>query len=187
METVDPPRLFQYRVDEDNKIIYVSREWEIFARENQSPHLSPAVVLGKSLFQFLAHDETRHLYQILLQRVRSNQQRVMFPFRCDGPALRRFMELEMSPWPGGQVQFESRMVREEPRDAVLLLDASVGRSEALLTICGWCKRVAVAGQWLEVEVVVRQLGLFQSPHLPKLTHGICNDCHERMQHETVDI
>jgi hypothetical protein len=56
-----------------------------------------------------------------------------------------------------------------------LLDPNFPRTEELLTMCAWCKKVKAVG-WVEVEEVVRQRQLFDRPRLPKITHGICPAC-----------
>jgi hypothetical protein len=75
------------------------------------------------------------------------------------------------------VEFESRIVRQELREHVRLMNPSVERGKRFVSICGWCKKIALPnGQWVEVEEAVRVLNLFDEPQLPTLTHGICGEC-----------
>jgi len=40
-----------------------------------------------------------------------------------------------------------------------------------------CKRIALSGnEWVEVEVAVQELELFQKSVMPGFTHGVCQDC-----------
>jgi len=61
------------------------------------------------------------------------------------------------------VEFESRIVRQELREHVRLMNPSVERGKRFVSICGWCKKIALPnGQWVEVEEAVRVLNLFHS-------------------------
>jgi hypothetical protein len=63
-----------------------------------------------------------------------------------------------------------------------LILQSVEQNERVV-VCGWCKRVDVSGDWLEVELAVTRLGLFNLTRLPQITHGICVDCRKRVRRE----
>lgn len=173
--------MFTYRVDANNRIISVTREWESFAQENDAPELVAAAVLGKPLLDFVAGMEAQHLYELIIARVRRTQQAVAVPFRCDSPSVRRFMELRISSYGDNHLELEGRILREEERGAVSLLDSSTSRSDEFLTICSWCKQVDVSGEWLEVEEAVKRRRFFNSTTLPQLTHGICNACEDRVR------
>lgn len=167
---------FIYRIDAADRVDFVTADWLDFARDNEAQHLSAETVQGESLFSFIDDPETRHLYKAIIDKVRRTQDSVMVPFRCDSPCLRRFMVLHISPLPHGAIQFEGKLIREEPREHVPLLDAESARSGELIVSCSWCKRIEVDGAWLEVEEAVRRLELFHEPLLPQITHGICGDC-----------
>jgi hypothetical protein len=103
----------------------VNSDWLSFARENEAADLCAEAVVGQPLFRFVTDQKTRHLYRMIIDRVRSARRAIRVSFRFDGPRVRRFMELEISRKAGGQVQFEGRIVREENREAVPLFDTSV--------------------------------------------------------------
>ncbi len=140
-------------------------------------------MVGQPLHGFITDMETRHIYDLLLHRVRKTGDAVVVTFRCDAPALRRFMELRVAPWSDGGVELDCRLVRREPREAVALLDPTHDRSSEFLTICSWCKRVRVGAAWVEVEEAVERLALFHADRLPQLTHGMCPGCMERVRRE----
>lgn len=173
-------RSFVLHVDADGRIRHVNDAWLSFGRENHLPQDRP--VLGRELLAFIADTTTQQLYATLLERVRRVRQPMTFPFRCDSPALRRFMEMQMRPLADGAVEFRSRIVRSEPRPPVALLDPAVLRSEQLIRMCGWCKQVAIP-DWVEVEVALLRMNWFQQSRLPGLTHGICPACDQRMTAE----
>jgi hypothetical protein len=125
--------------------------------------------------------ETRHLYQIMLEKVRKNNARIKVPFRCDSPAYRRFMELEIFTLDENLIEFRSRIVKLEFRPHVDLLDFSVDRSDEFVRICGWCKKIYVSeAKLVEVEEAVEELNLFGETKLPQLTHSICPSCKESL-------
>ncbi len=116
-------------------------------------------------------------------RVRQHGRAVSIPFRCDGPAVRRFMELQMERCDRGRVRLVGRLLREEPRDRVPMLDAAVDHGDGSVAMCPWCKLVAVEDRWLEVESAVRELDLFESQHLPRIEHRVCSQCSVRLKHQ----
>ena len=63
---------------------------------------------------------------------------------------------------------------------ISLLEARVDRSEELLFICSWCKRIELPDDgWTEVEPGGRKLDLFGATALPQLSHSICPECEAR--------
>jgi hypothetical protein len=117
---------------------------------------------------------------MLLRRVRGELRSVEIPFRCDGPALRREMDLRIASQSSGRlVLFSARLRAEERREEFQPLLASYApRSEETLTMCGWCDQFLVDGEWVEVEDAVARLGLFEMPAMPAISHGVCPDCTE---------
>jgi len=171
---------FRYRVDSEDKVVEVSPNWTEFARTNDAPESClPGGIVERSLWDFIADKETKELYRLLIERVRRTGKSAEVRFRCDAPECRRFMEITLDRKEGEVVEFTSRIVRVEPRDAVPLLDVRQVRSEEFLTICSYCKRIWVGDEgWLEAEEAIQRLNLFQSSRLPQLTHGVCTDCYE---------
>jgi hypothetical protein len=129
-----------------------------------------------------AIDEHDHLIRVdeggttaLPRRTAGRRRR---PFRCDGPEVRREMNIRIVARPGGRVVlFGARTRSEEPRDLPQrLLDPATPRNDEVLEMCGWCDRFEVDGEWVEVEEAARRLELLNRPELPALSHGICPDC-----------
>lgn len=165
-----------HRIDGDDGIRYVDDALVAFALANGASKLTREGVLGHSLFDFIGGSEASHITALLLARVRTGVA-LDVPVRCDSPTTRRFIALSMKPLNPTGIEFRSHIVRAETRDPVDLLDDSIERSDVFVRICSWCKRVFVDGQgWVEIEIAVVSLGLFESAPLPQLTHGICEDC-----------
>jgi hypothetical protein len=174
-------REFVHRVDPDGRICYVNDNWLAFAAENEWP-VAASDVVGTRLVDAISDPETQHLYQLLQQRVRAGGGPVQFQYRCDAPDCRRLLRMEMryeKDW--GALEFRSRVLLIERREPVRLLRADrATRGSSPLPICGWCKAVWVGSGWLEVEQAVLRLRLFADDALPRLSHGICPTCSERL-------
>lgn len=168
-----------YRLNDRDEIVFVSEAWGPFAAANGDDRLAAAAVLGRPLWEFISDPSTRLLYRDILARVRAGVP-VRFTFRCDSPACRRLLAMEVSGGPGGGAELRTRTLSEEEREPQPLLDRGRPRSEEFVRVCGWCKKVDVGGRWAEVEEAVARLGLFDRPLLPQVTHGICEDCYARM-------
>ena len=178
------PRLtFQslsYRIDASDVIVFTDATWMEFARLNG---LAEPNVLGSLLWTHITDSTTANLYQAIVERVRVARQAARVTFRCDAPAERRFMLLEIEPEEGGAVLFRSTTRETQSRPRMPILDAALPRNDEFVTMCGWCKRILVAGQWLEVETAVEQLRLLLTNSPPKITHAICPNCERRFHEE----
>ena len=130
----------------------------------------------------MAGQDLKKLQRLLLRRVRDELGDVELPFRCDGPGVRREMDLRILARPGGRVVlFTASLRSEEERETPMpLLDPDTPRGEDTLEMCGWCDRFEVDGEWVEVEEAVRRLQLFARAELPALSHGICPDCNRML-------
>jgi hypothetical protein len=117
---------------------------------------------------------------MLLRRIRGELRSIELPFRCDGPDVRRRMEIYIAAASSGRfVLFSARLQAEERRDDFQpLLAAETPRGEETLTMCGWCDRFLVGAEWVEVEEAVARLGLFDLAEMPAIGHSVCPECTE---------
>jgi hypothetical protein len=171
-----------YRVNAQDDIEFVSDSWDVFAIANDGRGVVAEEVLGNSLWDFIADDTTRALYQDILERVRSGRFST-FTFRCDSPECRRRLQMEITGLEHGAVEFRVRTLSLEIRPDQPLLHPDRPLSEKLLRVCGWCKKVDVGGRWVEIEDAMSELRLFDETLLPAVTHGMCGECYEHMQAE----
>jgi hypothetical protein len=175
-----------YRLNRLDEFIYFNEEWVRFAVANDASGLLPEHVMGRRLWDFITDQTTEQLYREILDQVHAGRP-MRFNFRCDAPEYRRHMEMVITRRDGGEVQFESRTVREEERPHQELLDRRAQRTDDLLRICGWCKRMDVGeGRWGEVEEAVAAFRLFERQALPKLTHGMCEPCFKTMSEKIAE-
>jgi hypothetical protein len=184
MEKPLDQRRFIWIIDDADKIVHVNDAWLAFARENTAPQLTASLVLGQHIWRFIQGQETSYLYQQIFRRVRTGKAPVKFPFRCDSPDCRRFMEMELALLPGDAIQFTAHILREEWRDPIDLLDASRDRTREFVKICSWCKKVDIPGRsWGEMEAAIVALDLFGHHSMPRMTHTICDSCRAALRLE----
>lgn len=169
-----------YRIDASDRIVTVSDGWVSFAEANGGEHALPPRILGTSLWSAIADSATREVYRVMLGRVRKGGGTVRFQFRCDSPDVRRLLQMQVTASAGDEVAFETRVVQRQSRPEVGAMHPDTTRSEAILRICGWCMRVPVNGEWLEIEQAITALGLFEESATPQLSHGMCPACYDTM-------
>jgi hypothetical protein len=170
------PRTSVHRIDGDDVIRYVNDEWVAFAMANGAPDLTAENIVGHSIHDFIAGAETRHVYRMLLARVRSRRLTLRVPFRCDSPTNKRCMTLHMRPHGATGVEFISELRHEEARSPIALLDTDAARCEEIVRICSWCKRVLTGQRWEEIEAAIAARDLMRCTEMPQLKHGMCPEC-----------
>lgn len=165
-----------YAIDHEDRLIRLDPGYYRFAEENGWDGAGDS--LGRSLWDFVAGQEMRKLQRMLLRRLRDEVRRVELPFRCDGPGVRREMDIRIAADGSGRaVLFSARLRSEERRDPEQpLLDPRAPRGARTLTMCGWCDRFEVDGEWVAVEEAAARLGLFDREELPAISHGVCPRC-----------
>jgi len=167
-----------YAIDEQDRLVRVDEGYYRFAEENG--WIEARTSLGRSLWDYVTGEDLKKVQRLLVRRLRDEVGSVELPFRCDGPEVRRRMDVRISAGRGGRaVLFSARLRDEEEREEPMpLLDSEAPRSEEVLVMCGWCDRFEVEGKWVEVEEAARRLDLFDRPEMPALSHGICPECTE---------
>lgn len=78
-------------------------------------------------------------------------------------------------------RIRSTVRRTEPNPGGAVLQGGSSHTGPMLRVCSWCTKVDMDGGWEELEVAVPKLHLFEAGPLPTLTHGICEECLERME------
>lgn len=165
-----------YALDAEDRVVDVSDGWDAFALENGSPGAVRDAVVGRPFYGFIAGSQTRSLLQMIFDRVRTLEQPIELPFRCDAPSVRRFMSFTAEVEAGGGLRVHTRILGTGARDALPYLEPGGASGRPAVRVCSWCNRIAVPdGRWLEAETAAEQLGLLLAP-LPPITHGICPRC-----------
>jgi hypothetical protein len=165
-----------YAIDDQDRLIRVDDGYYRFAEENGWTGVGAS--LGRSVWDFVAGEQVRKLQKLLLRRIREGARGVELPFRCDGPEVRREMDIRIAADSSGRVVLFSARLRAEVEREIPqpLLDPSAPREGDFLTMCAWCDRFLVEGEWVEVEEAARRLRLFLRSEMPAIDHGICPRC-----------
>lgn len=88
------------------------------------------------------------------------------------------MEMIISPSSGGYIVFNTRIIREEQREPVSLVNASADYKGQLISMCSICKKVQLADtKWVEIEEAIKALSLFSPENIPRISHGFCEPCY----------
>lgn len=170
--------LIIYRVDGHDRITFMNSAWFVFA-EDKGMHLrSSAQLLGTRLWRHIADPTVRHLYGVLMARVRKTGKPVTFPFRCDSPSLLRFMEMRIGRHRKMELEFTAKLVREEARAVTEPPKVNRVDKDPMLMMCVWCKNVK-STRWLKPERAVHVLNLFDKPSLPLISHVVCPRCESK--------
>ncbi len=184
-----PGRASLWSIDRSDVITYVGGAWDAFAIANDARSLCGTHVLGAQLFDFIAGEETRLIYRLLIGKARATNATVPVLFRCDSPELERHMRLEIVPGYANALEFRSVLLRAEIRPRFRVLDLNETRSRTELGSCSFCMRLELPShEWLDAESVVARTELLGGSDSPRLVHGICPECsahlHERLGAES---
>lgn len=168
-----------YALDDADAIVEVNDEWSVFALANDGDALLPPAILGRTIWDFVGNDTTAEIYRRLYQRVRAGFGPVRFLIRCDGPAVRRLLQLTVS-YESSRVRCSAWLLNEQPREPVAILDATIPRSSDVVVTCSWCAHISNGrGAWLEVEDALATMDIFSAGRPPTFSHGICEPCSQR--------
>ena len=175
---------YQYRVDKHDRITWVNSWWLAFARENGAVRLSEPEVIGRSLWEFIADDETCNLYKNLHARLRGDDEVVVIPCRCDSPTIRRQMHLIITGNSSDKsLLYEGGIVQAETHKYLSVLDPLSPRTTPSLWMCSCCKHVLLEPQgWLELEEISERLQLDRRRRLPHCRHTLCPRCRKLLKH-----
>lgn len=168
-----------YRINAADIIEDVNDAWGRFALENSAPLLATEVI-GKSIWDYIAGPEVRHIYASVFERVRKLQCQLSFPFRCDSPTLYRAMRLSVSPVSGGKIEFCSILetIRAQPRTLDILQLRSKSSPSSAIQMCSWCKAIAFGPEWKPIEQAIEELSMFTRESMPGIVHALCGSCRE---------
>lgn len=171
----------EYCIDADDIVTTVGDGWAEFAKENNAPELA-ASMGSRTLWSCFGSDETRDLWRLVVERVRADHVEVQVPLRCDGPDHRRWFEISVASEESGTVRFRSVCVYEESRAAIALLDQAAERAvdAPAVPLCSWCGNGYDGSRWIEIEQLVRESRMLESPQMPPIDYGICPNCRDRM-------
>ena len=166
-----------YRINAADIIEDVNDAWGQFAIENDAPLLATEVI-GRSIWDYIAGPEVRHIYASIFERVRKQHCQLSFPFRCDSPRLYRAMRLSVSPMSEGKIEFCSipETIRAQPRTLDILQLRWTSLPSSVVQMCSWCKAIAIGAQWKPIETAIEELGILTRESMPGIIHDLCDSC-----------
>jgi len=171
----------RYLIDKNDIILEVNQEWNDFVKANQIEDIDATKIVGQSLWKYISHTGVLLLYEMVLKRARETQKKIILPFRCDSPSLRRFMQIEITPLQNDEIAFETQLLRSQSRAAILFSEYNEKSNAPLLHICSWCNHFKVSeNEWVEIEEGIKKFNLFSLDPLPMITHDLCKFCFEKV-------
>lgn len=174
--------VYRYRLDSADVIEFVDRWWLAFARENNADDLNETAVVGRKLWDFISDQPTQELYREIHERVRTLGNPIAVPFRCDSPTLQRYMQLTISRQDEGRLMYESKLIQTKVQHRLSALDPNQERSEAVLTMCSFCKRTLMEPSgWLELENISLKLRMYEQQKVPAFLYTVCPDCSDQFR------
>jgi hypothetical protein len=162
-----------YRIDNSDVLTDVGGAWDDFARANGGI----GNVVGRPLWHFVTGADVRGVWAQLLRRVREAESQLAFLYRCDGPGVRRLMQMELLA-EGGSVAFRSTQIKAASA-ATYAGRWEQGTCRDAVVVCGWCARVLL-DDWVAPEDAAAQLGL-TGGRAARLSHGLCETCARELQ------
>jgi hypothetical protein len=176
-----------YHLDEEFRIVSVDSAWSEFAIANGAPELLPPAPIGRSVWSYISDSTTAQLYLQIFESVRRKGVPLVFPIRCDSPALRRRLDLRVGRATQGGFEVSSAVIEISERPALRLLERQATRDpDTMLLMCSWCKNVQTGHGWRPAEEATVLLGLFERATLPEITHGMCPACEETINATLTD-
>ncbi|HEV7640055.1 MAG TPA: hypothetical protein VGO39_04190 [Gaiellaceae bacterium] len=157
-----------YRIDRADVLTDVGGAWDEFARANGGI----GNVVGRPLWHFVTGADVRAVWSLLLRRARGAERPLAFLYRCDGPGVRRLMQMEMLA-EDGSVAFRSTQIKAAAA-STYLGRWEQGTSRDAVVVCGWCARVHLE-TWVAPEAAADELGL-TGGRAARLSHGLCETC-----------
>jgi len=172
---MDEPCCVTYRINQHDEIISVNDDWCRYASDHGWQGITPETVLNKPVFNYITDSTTSRLYQYLFKRVRGGSE-VRYKFNCESSSHRRLMEMTVTSLGElGDVELKARMLSKQDLNQQLA-PVSDPQNIGFVKACGWCSRIDMEGNWINVEDAVAKLEMFEFSRLPQMTHGICKNC-----------
>lgn len=165
----------EYRIDANDVLVDTGDGWNEFAEANEAPELVGGTT-GRSLWDHVAEGPVRDLWRAAVVGVRESGRVATVPFRCDGPATRRWYEMSLTPAPDGSVGFRSLLVFEMDRPEVLELRRAGSSGEgAAIEVCCWCAAARDGATWRVIEEVLATSRALEGASAT-IVHGFCERC-----------
>lgn len=160
--------ILSYFVDRDDRILDIDGAWDDVAMINDAPGALSKKVLGTSLFDHVAGEDTQDYLRRLMQRVRATGQAHIMEYRCDGPTVRRWCWMEMRAGDKGCLLSRHVLLRSESTENRVLVERANSPSTEAHQ-CSICNRIRVVGDWFDPFEIKRNQFYVVGP-------ALCSTC-----------
>ncbi len=175
-------------------VAYGRKRWDLFAERNGAPELIRAdSIIGRQLSDFVAGSDVQQSYRRYMDALHDDPtDSVTFPFRCDGPDIRRELHMAITALHDGDnvegFLFHSVTLFENHRPSLNIFDHKalqaallLDRQRPIVAVCSYCLKLRYPDSnaedprtWMEAEDYYR----FGGSSEVRLSHGICPDCYK---------
>ncbi|MEE4245237.1 MAG: hypothetical protein V2I33_07485 [Kangiellaceae bacterium] len=169
-----------YQIDSNNCLVSTSSSWDQFAQANDGEQASASHVVNHNLFDYIEGSEERFLYQLMLDFVRTKHSDFTLAFRCDSPDEKRLFQMKLSDQQNHSVKFDNTLLFAEPSETTVVLEPLCDCMIEMLHICSYCFDIRIDNNWVGFEKGLAELRIFEAKHLPKISHGMCPNCSQRL-------
>lgn len=165
-----------FRVDKNDKLVDFSSNWNSLVFDAKAPELKDSIIIGMSLYDFIDGDSTRMYIESIIQYARTLKEVVQRPYRCDTPAFKREMVMELIPFPNGDVVLRHKLLSQSPWHYNLKI--ARGNDEILnLDRCSICNDIRYKNRWIMQDDLVSLEPEFESKVL-SIFYTVCPRCNK---------
>lgn len=164
-----------YVIDSQDRIVDVGDGWDAFAIANGGASLVAEAVVGRSLWDFVAGEPVRALYEVCFLVARQARRTLRLDFRCDSPLYRRHLLMRVAATPSGMITLSTitKSLSSWPTPST-----TESAPAGPIVMCGLCRAVRRAEAWVDVDDWVARHGpsaTFQPDHT---RYVVCDVCRE---------
>lgn len=155
-----------YVLDENNTII-----------ETQNVEIS---VIGRNYFEFSYDNILIKILKNIFNEARKRGEIFSTFYRCDDDDYVKYFKLNVIPLKNGLLRLEHILTKKIKRIKSL---KDFDKSSKIYKMCAWCNKILHNNKFIEMEHAINEIGLFIDEGIPRFTHGICNDCKQKLENE----
>lgn len=177
-EDLSPGESVIYRIDKEDRIIEVNKEWNSFAMANNGLELLRSKVLERPIWDFISGSTTAKLYKRIFKRVREKSPSISFDYRCDSPNRERHMKMKIELQPLGDMVFESSIIKVVERNPEPFFSRRVRGSHKLVYVCSLCDLIRESGDfaWLTLREALDNGMVMNRAEPNQVAYSICPSC-----------
>lgn len=162
-----------YLLSADDRILWVSDNWDAFALANGGTGAVAELVIGHSLYDFVLGESTRMLYDTILHSVRLLGRPSNLDYRCDSPDLVRTMTMRCTPEPKRQVLVCNHVVHTAPKQRPVHYHY---QAHSPLQRCSICCALRKNELWREEALVLGDVAALSQP----VNYSVCPRCIQKL-------